>query len=41
LDEIERVAALFKTYPEQDPPPSFVQLVKELLDSRKYVPPVE
>ncbi len=36
LDEMERVAALFKTYPEMDPPASFVELVKELLDSRKH-----
>jgi hypothetical protein len=41
LDEMERVAALFKTYPEMDPPASFVELVKELLDSGKYGSPVE
>ena len=33
LDEIERVAVLFRTYPQQDPPESFLDLVKGLLGS--------
>jgi len=41
LDEIERVAALFRTYPEQDPPESFVELVKGLLDSVNHGSSVE
>ena len=36
LDEIERVEALVRSYPEQDPPASFVELMKELLNSGKY-----
>ncbi len=41
LDEIERMATLFRTYPELDPPASFLDLVKELLDTGKYASPLE
>ena len=41
LDEIERVATLFRTYPESDTPASFLELVKGLLDSGQHESPVE
>jgi RNA polymerase sigma factor (sigma-70 family) len=36
LDEMGRVAALLRGYPERGPSESFVTLVKELLDSGRY-----
>ena len=36
LDEMGRVAALFRAYPGRGPSESFVGLVKELLDSGRY-----
>lgn len=36
LDEIGRVAALFHSYPEYAAPGSFVGIIRELLDSKKY-----
>ncbi len=36
LDEIGRVVALFRSYPEYSTPDSITKIVKELIDTQKY-----
>jgi len=36
LEEIERTMALFRSYPEYSAPESVVNIVKEMIDTKKY-----